>query len=100
MNALVKHVTEKDFMAAVVQFAKLSGWLVYHPYDSRRSPAGFPDLVLVRGPWILYVELKTERGKLSKEQEGWLAVLRRAGAVVRVWRPSNWPEIEEVLKRR
>ena len=36
--------TEKGFQAAVVELARLRGWLVYHTYDSRRSAKGFPDL--------------------------------------------------------
>jgi hypothetical protein len=41
--------TEKQFMAQVIQLARLRKWLVYHTHDARRSVAGFPDLVLVRG---------------------------------------------------
>ena len=62
----------------------------YHPYDSRKSQHGWPDDVLV-GPWgILYRELKTQTGKVRPEQEDVIARLRRAGADVDVWRPSDW----------
>ena len=38
---------EKDFMDKLLGAAVPAGWMVYHTYDSRRSTAGFPDLVLV-----------------------------------------------------
>lgn len=85
-------------MAQVVQFAKLSGWLVYHTHDSRRSPEGFPDLVLVRGPRLVVAELKSETGVLSPAQKEWISALSRT-AETYVWRPSDWPEIEETLRR-
>jgi hypothetical protein len=92
------HVTEKQFMAAVIEMAQMLGWLVYHTHESRRSEAGFPDLVCVRRDRVVFIELKTEKGRLSEDQERWLAALGLAGAEVRCWRPSDWPEIEAALQ--
>lgn len=105
--------SEKQFEAAVVEFAKLNGWKVFHPFDSRRSEAGWPDLTLVRDGWLVFAELKTEKGALSRKQREWLEALQipswrlhtrpgyeEALMLVRVWRPSDWPEIERVLARR
>jgi len=94
-------ISEKEFQAQVLDLAKLSGWFCYHTHDSRRSAPGFPDLVLARPPRLVFAELKSEEGRLRPEQGGWLAALGRCEAVeARLWRPSDWPEIEEVLKRR
>lgn len=60
----------------------------YHTHDSRRSPSGFPDLVIV-GRRVIYRELKRESGKPSPAQEEWLGVLAEAGEDVGVWRPSD-----------
>lgn len=100
--------TEKEFAQALVDLARLLHWRVYRTYDSRRSPAGFPDLVLVRNGRLIFAELKTAKGRLTADQTGWLAALgdvERAvdGWVekfvrVYVWRPSDWPQIEQVLK--
>jgi VRR-NUC domain len=60
----------------------------YHTHDSRRSPAGFPDLVFA-GRWVMFRELKTEKGKLSEAQKEWLHALGLAGADVGVWRPTD-----------
>lgn len=95
---------EAGFQAAVLDYAHLRGWRTYHTHDSRRSAAGFPDLMCVRGGRLVVAELKTEHGKLTTEQEAWLAELddveRASFGIVRVfcWRPSDWPTIERVLR--
>jgi len=92
--------TEAEFMSAVVDLATLTGWTTYHTYDSRRSNHGFPDLVLVRPPKLVFAELKREKGKPTKPQDAWLALLSRIpGVGAFLWRPSDWPEIEKVLAR-
>ena len=85
-------------MDDLVEKAGLTGWMAYHTYDSRRSTAGFPDLVLVKPPVVSCAELKTEKGAASKEQEKWLEQLGLCTErEVHLWRPSNWDEIEERL---
>jgi hypothetical protein len=92
-------VDEKAFMGRVTDYAKLTGWLVYHTHDSRRSQPGFPDLVLLRAPVALFVECKSERGRLRAEQAVFLDTLTACGCDARVWRPGDWPEVVETLRR-
>ena len=92
-------LSERDFQAQVVQLAKLTGWRVYHTYDSRRSNPGFPDLVLVRAPRVILAELKRERGRVTAAQREWGETLRACpGVEYYLWRPSDWDEIEQVLR--
>ena len=59
MTALA--ITEKDLQASIVEAARLFKFYVFHPFDSRRSAAGWPDLSMVhpdRG--IVFAELKRE----------------------------------------
>ena len=91
-------LTEKQFQQQVIDLAKLRGWHVYHTHDSRRSEAGFPDLVLVRGGVLLYRELKTDTGRLSPAQSTWLNVIDSAGGDAETWRPRDWDHIESMLK--
>jgi hypothetical protein len=79
-------VTERQLQDAVIEAAKMFGWLHYHTHDSRRSAAGFPDLVLARRRDVLFVELKSEKGRLRPEQEAWMKAI---GSVF-VWRPQDW----------
>ena len=101
--------SERQFERAVVEYAQLNGWLVYHTFDSRRSNPGFPDLVLVRDGELIFAELKTEKARLSAAQLDWLAALAwveqsitegcSRPIKVTTWRPRAWPEIEKVLAR-
>ncbi len=93
-------ISEKDFRQQVVDFARLTGWHCYFTWNSMHSPKGFPDLVLVRPPELLYVELKSDTGKLTAEQEECIDILRQAGQTVFVWRPSDDVWIERLLKGR
>lgn len=94
---LPAEISERDFQAEVLRLAKRHGWLSYHTHDSRRSAKGFPDLVMVRPPQLLFAELKTNTGKLTPEQQDWLDHLNASGAVACVWRPKDWPMIERAL---
>ena len=92
-------MTEKEFLQQVRDLAKLCGWLVYHTHDSRRSPEGFPDLVLVRGDKVIFAELKSEKGRATSAQREWLDALEKVREVEAcLWRPSDWDKIVEVLR--
>lgn len=92
--------SEKQLMASIVAFATLHGWWSYHTYDSRRSAAGFPDLVLLRRSRMIFAEIKGEKGRLSTAQAECLEALRTAGAETYIWRPADWHsgEVEAVLQ--
>ena len=94
-------MTEKQLQAAVVRLAQIQQWKVYHTYDSRRSEPGFPDLVLARDDQLMFVELKSAKGKVTEAQEQWLRALVKGGAIADVWRPDDWHNgtIERVLGR-
>lgn len=95
---------EKDFRKRVIQLAQAHGWRVAHfrtvtikgkkgyyfatPFLA--DGKGFPDLVLVRGDTLLFVELKRQGEQLSHEQMMWRAALLGAGQRAWVWRPNDW----------
>lgn len=91
--------TERDFQAAVVRLAKLCRWRVYWTHDSRHSPAGWPDLVLVREPVTLFRELKRDAGpsRITPEQRETIRALQDCGLDAAFWSPEDWSEIEHVL---
>ncbi len=99
MRVTLAAVSEKEWMAQVVAWARRAGWDHYHSWNSRHSPAGFPDLVLVRPRTyeILFIEVKTERGRVTHAQWKWLADLEACGERVLVWRPSDAEHIKRVL---
>ena len=86
-------------MANIIELATLCGWRHYHTYNSRRSVSGFPDLVLVH-PVLkrtIFWELKSEKGKVTQDQENWIYDLIRCGEDAAIMRPSDWPQIEQQL---
>jgi hypothetical protein len=90
-------MTERQLENAVRRILKdLPQVMAYHTYDSRRSAHGWPDLVFARrhvrgypGGAVMFRELKTERGKVTPEQEAWLEALHFAGFDTGVWRPAQ-----------
>jgi len=100
LNSKVRPIamSEREFQAAVMKIAHQLGWLFYHTHDSMGSQAGFPDLVMVRGERLFYAELKTEQGKLSKEQRQWIDAIHNANGICYLWRPSMMDMIIETLK--
>jgi hypothetical protein len=94
-------ISEKLFLQQVRDLARLLGWLQFHVHDARRSPAGFPDLVLVKSPSVLFIELKSSSGRLRPAQRVWLSALEQCpGVEAHVWRPRDWPEIVSRLQKK
>jgi len=96
-------MTERAFQSAVVRVAREAGWdFRYHTHNSRRSPSGFPDLILCHrdpGQVCYAVECKTDTGACTKAQEAWLAALAGStGVVSAVWRPQDWESIVAQLR--
>lgn len=109
MTVAEKHaiqMSEAQLQAGVLQMLKQFGWLVCHFHDSRRQvrpgvfvgdadAAGFPDVFAIRtnrnGTRALAIELKSEKGRLSKAQDEWLLALEQVEGIEQyVFRPSDW----------
>ena len=94
-------MTEKEWQAQVVKLAKDEGWLVYHTADSRCSYPGFPDLVMVRGPICLFLELKSMEGTVMAQQQEWIDALQKVRIVsADIARPHNWDDVRRALTAR
>jgi len=105
-------ITEEAFKAQILKLAGYLGWRTAHfrPAMTKRGwrtavqgdGAGFPDLVLVRPPRLIFAELKSAKGKPSPEQVAWLSCLwecERESLETYVWRPADIEEIERRLAR-
>lgn len=103
--------SERELLDAVVELAKLLGWRVAHQRPARRLDGrwttaiqghpGFPDLVLLRPPRLIFAELKAISGRVDFEQATWLNGLNNVPGVEQyLWRPAQWElgEIEDVLR--
>ncbi|MEV6678635.1 VRR-NUC domain-containing protein [Streptomyces erythrochromogenes] len=93
-------MTEEQFRRRVRQLAAMRGWsLAYHTHNSRRSDAGWPDEVYghPRTRRTLFVELKTDSGRIRPAQEEWLQHLAACGFEVALWRPRDLAQIVATL---
>mgnify|MGYP001570236054 FL=1 len=119
-SAALNYVTEKDFLASIIELAQAHNWKVTHfrpgmtsRVDRSGKPIwvtpvqadgkGFPDLVLARDGQLLFVEAKSEKGKPSEDQLKWFRELSKVAyssprVEVFCWKPSDWPSIEEMLE--
>jgi len=85
---------ESDVQRAIVQALSYAGWLVMHiPNQSTRGRQrwaglmpGAPDLVAVKRGRVVFLEVKTEKGKVSEKQTEVHDLLRLHGMEVRVVR--------------
>ena len=99
-------ITEKQFETQIKDLAKTFGWEYYHTWQSIHSPAGFPDVVMLRlepAPRLVFAELKTDNLKTSQPsiyQWIWLELLQQVPMPVEcyLWRPDDFDEIVEVLR--
>ena len=102
-------MTEKQLQDAVLGLAKRLGWRTAHFRPALTQTGrwvtavqgdgkGFPDLVLAREGVVLFIELKSAKGRLSTEQTRW-AIHLPAGNTF-VFRPKDWLDgtIETVLR--
>ncbi len=78
----------------------MSGWLTYHALRSEGSEPGLPDLIMLRDGRLLFWELKSADGRVSKEQAEWLRRLNEVERIdVNVVRPADLPEALRRLNR-
>ena len=100
---------ERDFQKAIIDYAQLLRWRVYHVSDVRgrlRSDdgEGFPDLLMVKDfyphPNIqIAAELKCGNRTTSPKQRAWLNWFDRVeGCAAVVWRPSPAPMKEPWIR--
>lgn len=84
-------MTEAALQQMVIDLARWAGFMHFHATDMRRSRPGFPDLVLVHttSGRLIFVELKSEKGRVRPEQDVWLQHLGRLHEAY-LWRPVHW----------
>lgn len=97
--ALDATVSETTFRGAVCDLLTARNWRWSYIPDSRKvqGHAGIPDIIAVRGERLLFIELKTERGRLSPAQQVWHKALDFTAAESYVFRPHDAQRIERIL---
>lgn len=84
---MARRKPEQWFQQRVIQRARYCGFeQIYHTWNSRHSPAGFPDLILLKGKVMIVAELKVDKSSsLSPEQYEWLQAFMLVTKHVYLW---------------
>lgn len=96
---------EKEFTGLVIGtatnpgVARMFGWRPYHTLRSKGSQPGFPDWTLARDR-LVFLELKTEVGKVSDAQAEWVQAILDTGTEAYVVRPRHFDAITCVLRAK
>lgn len=99
-----RKMSEANFTNTVIEMAMTFGWRVAHfrPAETKKGwrtamtgHIGFPDLVLARHEQVMFVELKSDTGKMRPDQEAWAKAI---GPNFQVWRPGDLKKIERLLR--
>ena len=106
-QALGISISEANWQRTVIELAHIFGWAIHaerhaltkdgHWLTPIQGDAGFPDLVLARCKdgkrRIIFAELKSEKGALTKAQKEWLDLL---GGYL--WKPSGYEIVKALLE--
>jgi len=93
-------VTEKDLREQIRTLCKLFGWRFLFTWTSIHSPKGMLDLFLINAEQkrVIFAELKSEKGKMTPEQQQVFDELKACGQEVYLWRPGDIEDIARILR--
>ena len=94
-------VTEADLREQIRDLCKLFGWRFLFTWTSIHSPKGMLDLFLINAEQkrVIFAELKSEKGKMTPEQQQVFDELKACGQEVYVWKPHDIENIARLLKQ-
>ena len=95
-----RKITEKIFQSQIRELSKiLHVDKYYHPFLSKWSEKGYPDITIVKVPKLIFLELKTEKGKVTEAQQEWHDLLNQCTSIeAHIVRPADFNEIVEYLR--
>lgn len=89
--------TEKSVLAEVKDYLAYTGWRVVRIHQSLGSERGICDLIAVKGIVTLWIECKSDTGKLSEVQEQFRDSIQDRGHVFIVAR--KYEDVQTAIDR-
>ena len=107
-KVIANEMPEAELQSLVEPFFRLDDFLVFHVRSPRGSEPGVPDLLMVKPPRVIFMELKRQKGRLDNRvrftrgsrrvpprrlptQEEWFnALLECPGIEAYLVRPRDW----------
>ncbi len=100
---------EAEYATRIEETANYLGLRWHHETDSRRSKAGFPDYCFVGPEGCLFLEIKSDKGRATPQQEAWIEALDNISShcdrvnyqaiTAYIAYPRDWPRVLSDLKR-
>ena len=87
-------ITETDIRRQVRDYLRIKGWFCFHVLQGLGCYLGVTDLIAVRDGRVIFIELKTARGRQSDYQRKFQADLEAAGGEYVLCRG-----VDDLLKR-
>ena len=92
-------VSEKEWQNTVTECARAFGWIVWRTPRSKGTTAGEPDLRMVRAPRFIMAELKKQnKDRTPPQVVAAIALEGCPGVEYYLWRPSDWSDVQAVLR--
>ena len=91
-------MTERAWLAQALRLAEVLGWRTYHTWSSKHSAAGLPDVLAIRRPRVVWLELKSQRGRATPEQLAWIVAREACGQEVYIVRPLDAERLARILR--
>ena len=95
---------EADIRIGIRRFLKNLGWAVWDMEQNRptRQTPGFSDLVALGHGHILFIEVKTTKGRRTEAQDVFAGEVHGNGGTYLVWRSVkdawDWLETQGIIK--
>ena len=70
---------EKDIRRQIQDYLSWTGWFIYYNLAGLGSYPGLSDLVAIKNGRVVYIEVKTRRGRQSEYQKKFQEMIEAAG---------------------
>ncbi len=85
---------EKEIRGQVKDYLRWKGWFVFHVLQGLGSYPGISDLIAIKNGRVVFIELKTARGRQGEKQKEFQADIEAAGGEYLIVR--NIEDLQEV----
>jgi len=88
---------EKHILKEIKDYLNYTGWRVIRQHQSLGSEKGISDLIALKDAVCLFIEVKTDKGKLSRYQEEFKKSVEEQGFIFITAR--RYEDIEIVIRK-
>lgn len=91
-------ITESDIQQQIKEYLQWHGWFVIKIHQSLGSHKGIFDLYAIKNGFSVWIEIKTENGKLSKDQKQFMTDIESHGGTCIV--ATGIEDVEMLVKKK